>query len=82
MINSCKTNKATEYNVGETGRQLEIYKIQIDPILLSVNTYTKLQLVMEIPNNIQPAECSVIEVIFWSKISCTVLAQVGNITTI
>ena len=54
LINNCKTNKATEYNVGEDGRQLELYRIQIDPVLLSAATYTKLQLILEIPNNIQP----------------------------
>jgi hypothetical protein len=46
MINLCKTNKATEYNVGEYGRQLEIFRVEIEPILLSSATYTSLQIVL------------------------------------
>ena len=59
-INLCRTNKATEYNVDELGRQLEIFRIQIDPILMSPSTYTKIRIVMTLPPKIDPVDCSAV----------------------
>ncbi len=59
-INLCRTNKATEYNVGELGRQLEIFRIQVDPILMSPSTYTIIRVIMTLPPNITPVDCSAV----------------------
>lgn len=42
----CYTSKATEYNVGEVGRQLEVYRFKIDPIVMSLETFSKIQLLL------------------------------------
>jgi hypothetical protein len=53
-VNLCRTNKATEYNVDEPGRQLEIFRIQVDPILMSPSTYSRIRIIMTLPAGIDP----------------------------
>ena len=62
--NLCRTNKLTEYNVDELGRQLEIFRIQVDPILMSPSTYNRIRIIVTLPAGIDPVECSAVEAIF------------------